>query len=318
MATLKVPDTAPSPTQDSEKLKKAFHGLGTDEKAIIWILGHRNASQRKKIRYTYQELYNESLIDRLKSELSGDFKKAVILWTMDPPERDAKMANKALQSKDKGIDHLKVIIEIACTTSPHHLMAVREAYCSMYDCSLEEDIACRVTPPLRQLLVGLVSSYRYDKEVVDEIVAKSEAAKLRDAIERKQLDDDDVVWILCTRNVFQLRATFECYRQIYGNPIDQDIKCCGTGNLESVLQMVIWCIDSPEKYFSKVLRASVVGLGTEEDSLTRAIVTRAEVDLMKIKEEYFNMHKTSLDDAIVGDTSGDYKDFLTTLLGTRL
>lgn len=49
-------------------------GWGTDEKAIIWVLGHRNASQRRILRDTYQHLYNESLIDRLQSELSGDFR----------------------------------------------------------------------------------------------------------------------------------------------------------------------------------------------------------------------------------------------------
>lgn len=48
-------------------------GLGTDENEVIWILGHRNASQRRKIKDTYQQLYNESLISRLDSELSGDF-----------------------------------------------------------------------------------------------------------------------------------------------------------------------------------------------------------------------------------------------------
>ena len=47
-------------------------GWGTDEKAIINILGHRNAIQRKQIRQTYEELYQEDLIKRLESELSGD------------------------------------------------------------------------------------------------------------------------------------------------------------------------------------------------------------------------------------------------------
>lgn len=48
-------------------------GWGTDEKAIISILGHRNAAQRRQIRLAYEELYQEDLIKRLESELSGDF-----------------------------------------------------------------------------------------------------------------------------------------------------------------------------------------------------------------------------------------------------
>jgi hypothetical protein len=49
-------------------------GFGTNEKELILVLGHRNAQQRKEIKETYQKLYNESLIDRLQSELSGDFR----------------------------------------------------------------------------------------------------------------------------------------------------------------------------------------------------------------------------------------------------
>ena len=54
-------------------------GWGTDEKAVIEILGHRNASQRQQIRDAYQQLFQEDLIKRLESELSGDFEVCISL-----------------------------------------------------------------------------------------------------------------------------------------------------------------------------------------------------------------------------------------------
>ncbi|KAK7317337.1 hypothetical protein RJT34_01474 [Clitoria ternatea] len=315
MASLKLPEVVPSPTHDSERLRKAVQGFGTDEKAIIMVLGHRNAQQRKEIRETYQQLYNESLIDRLHSELSGDFRKAVILWTYDPPERHARVAKDALKARWQRIKQLQVVVEIACASTPNHLVAVRQAYCSLFDCSLEEDIIASVAPPLRKLLVGLVSAYRYDKVAVNLEVAKAEASKLQEAINSKQLDHDHIVWILGTRNLFQLQETFACYKQLYGNTLEQDIKKCGNGDLESLLNVAILCTESPEKHFAKVVRDSILGLGTDEDSLSRAIVTRAEIDMLKVRFEYANMYKGSLDDDVIGDTSGDYRDFLMTLLG---
>lgn len=65
---------------------------------------------------------------------------------------------------------------------------------------------------------------------------------------------------------------------------------------------------------NQVVRSLVVGLGTDEDSLTRAIITRAEIDMEKIKKDYYEVNKISLLDAVVDDTSGDYKDFLVALL----
>lgn len=72
-----------------------------------------------------------------------------------------------------------------------------------------------------QLLLGLVTSYRFDKEVVDTNVAKLEAEHLHNAIKKKELDHDHVVWILGTRNFFQLRATFASYKQEYSTSIDE-------------------------------------------------------------------------------------------------
>ena len=69
---------------------------------------------------------------------------------------------------------------------------------------------------------------------------------------------------------------------------------------------------------SQVIRDSVVGLGTDEDSLSRAIVTRAEIDMEKVREQYRLLFNTSLDEDVIDDTSGDYKDFLMTLLGAKI
>lgn len=320
MSTISIPQPLPSPEEDAEKLWKAFKGWGTDEKAVIEILGHRSAQQRCAIADAYQRLHNESLLARLRSELSGDFGKAVILWTQDPVERDAKLVNKAMKKKDgpKGNRHLLVIIEIACASSPDHLMAVRKAYCSLFTSSLEEDVDIYFAQqePLRRLLMRLVTSYRYDGEQVDEVLARSEAAMLSDAIRNKQPHHEEVIRILGTRSKSQLKATFNCYKEEYGNAIDEDLGGSISDNdkFTLALKISVRCIESPEKYFAEVIRSSIVGLGTDEDLLTRAIVTRAEIDMKHIKEEY-KRYNTSLNTDVIGDTSGYYQEFLLALVG---
>lgn len=46
-------------------------GWGTDEKAIVAVLGYRNAPQRRQIRIAYEQLFEEDLVKRFESELSG-------------------------------------------------------------------------------------------------------------------------------------------------------------------------------------------------------------------------------------------------------
>lgn len=75
------------------------------------------------------------------------------------------------------------------------------------------------------------------------------------------------------------------------------------------------CLTYPEKYFENVLRLAINKQGTDEGALTRVVVTRAEVDLKIIKDDYHKRNSVPLDRAIAKDTRGDYEKMLLALIG---
>jgi annexin A13 len=60
---------------------------------------------------------------------------------MHPWERDARLAKEALK---KGPSSYGVLIEIACTRSSEELLGARKAYHSLFDHSIEEDVASHI------------------------------------------------------------------------------------------------------------------------------------------------------------------------------
>ncbi|XP_026660763.2 annexin D1-like [Phoenix dactylifera] len=312
MATLKVPATVPSPSEDAEQLRKAFAGWGTNEALIISILGHRTAARRRAIRQAYHQTYNEDLLKSLDGEISGDFERAVLLWTLDPAERDAWLANEAVRKWRPGN---RVLIEIACARSSRELFAVRQAYHARFKRSLEEDVAAHTTGDFRKLLVPLVSAYRYENAEVNLTLAKSEAKMLHEKISGKAYNHEDLIRILATRSKAQLVATFNYYNDEFGNSVNKDLKCDPKDEFLAALRAAIRCICFPERYFEKVIRSAINGLRTEENALTRVITTCAEVDLKEIAEVYQKRNSMPLEHAIKGDTTGDYEAMLLALLG---
>ncbi|XP_077213147.1 annexin Gh1-like [Tasmannia lanceolata] len=312
MSTVTVPVSVPSPIEDSEQLRKAFAGWGTNEKLIISILAHRNAAHRKLIRLTYSETYGEDLLKSLEKELSSDFERAVLLWALDPAERDAVLANETVRKWNPS-NH--ILIEIACARSSNELFLVRQAYHARYKRSLEEDVAAHTTGDFRKLLVLLITSYRYEGAEVNMTLAKSEAKILHGKISEKAYNHDEIVRILTTRSKAQLYATFNQYNNEFGNPINKDLKSDAKDEFLSALRAAIRCMVCPEKYFEKVIRLAINKMGTDEGALTRVITTRAEVDMKVIKDVYYKRNSVPLDRAIAKDTSGDYEDFLLSLIG---
>ena len=59
------------------------------------------------------------------------------------------------------------------------------------------------------------------------------------------------------------------------------------------------CIKDKPTVFAKVLQKSMKGLGTDDESLLRVIVSRCEVDMVQIKEAFQRDYKQSLGQWIV-------------------
>ncbi|KAL8256622.1 hypothetical protein R6Q59_031689 [Mikania micrantha] len=313
MSTVIIPAEVPPVSDDVEQLHKAFEGWGTNESLIIEILSHRDAEQRKLIRQTYAQTYNEDLLKALDKELTRDFERIVLLWTYDPPERDAYLANEALEKGDK---RYQVIVEIACTRSSLDLLQARKQYHVRYQKSLEEDVAYHTTGDFRKLLWSLVTSYRYEGEEVDMTLANSEAKLLHDKITEKCYNDDDLIRILATRSKAQINTTLNHYKNQFEQDVNKDLKADPNDEFLRMLRATIKSLTNPAKYFEKVLRLAINKQGTDEDALTRVVATRAEYDMKIIKEEYKKRSSVSLNEAIAKDTRGDYEDMLLALAGS--
>ena len=110
-----------------------------------------------------------------------------------------------------------------------------------------------------QLLVGLVSAYRYEGPRVSEEVARAEAKALVAAVKSgagKLVENDEVVRILTTRSKPHLVETFKYYKEMHGKRIEEDL---GQSGEETLLEAVL-CLAAPAKYFSQV-RADVHSIG---------------------------------------------------------
>lgn len=286
-------------------------GLGTDEKAIITCLTTCSADQRQQLKVQYKTMYGKDLMSDLKSELSGRLEQ-VVLALMDPvPLFLAKCLRKAM--KGAGTDE-EVLIEVLCTTTNEEVIAIREAYKKEVKRDLEKDVVSEASGHFERILVSVLQGNR-ETGPVDQAKAEADAKKLYDAGEGKWGTDESAFnTILATRSFPQLQAIFKAYNKVAGRSIQSSIKREFSGDIERGLLAIANCAENRPAYFASRLKASMRGLGTNDDDLIRLVVGRAEIDMVEIKQEFLAANKKSLVKWIEDDTSGDYEKILVAIV----
>uniref|UniRef100_A0A8C9WNM1 Annexin n=1 Tax=Scleropages formosus TaxID=113540 RepID=A0A8C9WNM1_SCLFO len=286
---------------------------GTDEQAIIDLLGSRSNKQRVPLLITYKTAYGKDLVKDLKSELSGNFEKLVLAMLKTPAQFDAHELKDAI--KGAGTDEA-CLIEILASRSNAEIQEINQIYKAENKKTLEEAIHGDTSGHFRRLLVSLAQGNRDERETVDISLAKQDAQMLYNAGENKLgTDESKFNAILCSRSKAHLRAVFHEYQQMCGRDIENSIAREMSGDLESGMLAVVKCIKNTPAYFAERLYKSMKGLGTKDRTLIRIMVSRSEVDMLDIRQEFVKNYGKSLYSYISGDTSGDYRKLLLKLCG---
>ncbi|KAL5203373.1 hypothetical protein ABZP36_014325 [Zizania latifolia] len=158
---------------------------------------------------------------------------------MDAAARDAKLANKALKKKGD-LRHLWVLVELACASSPDHLVAPR--------------LRLRLVAGGCGLLLALQGPAQAVPGAARELLPRSCTLRWWPRGSRWPLHGD-VVRIVSSRSKPQLRETLERYKQEHGEAIDEVLDGRRGNQLAAVLkaaQPALLCLTSPEKHFAEV------------------------------------------------------------------
>ncbi|KDP40510.1 hypothetical protein JCGZ_24509 [Jatropha curcas] len=307
--------------EELEALSKAFSGLGVDENSLISILGKSHPEHRRTFRKGTPHLFieDERSFERWDSHRMNllrhefvRFENALVLWAMHPWERDARLIYESLK---EGPQSYGVIVEIACTRSSEDLLGARKAYHSLFDHSIEEHVAAHVTTSERKLLVALVSAYRYEGPMVKEETAKFEAKIFANGIKngdkKNPMEDEEVIRILSTRSKLHIQAIYRHYKEVSGKSINEALE-----GADLILKETIECLCTPQAYFCKVVDEAMRNDADHQTKmgLTRVIVSRADVDLKEIDEDYNKLYGIALSKKINETANGNYRDFLLALI----
>ena len=299
-------------SQHVELLRAACQGAGTNEDDICRVIASTTNQERALIRRLYNQKYNEDLVTRLQSELSGDFKEAAIGSFMTPTEYDAYCLNGAM----KGLGTREgVLNEIIGSRTPQELQAIKQVYAANYGEMLDKAVESETSGSYQKLLLALLQGQRRFGVQPDMAGCQQDAAALYQAGEGKWgTDEATFTRIFSTRSPEELALINQYYKQSAGKGLLGAIDAEFSGDEKDLLNTVVRANVYPHGFYAKNIYDSVKGAGTNDSKLIRNVCARHAVDLPYIKQAYQTDYGTDMLTDIQSDTSGHYRQVLSALV----
>lgn len=286
-------------------------GFGTDEKALIRVLGSLGPLEINGVKTAFQARHHRDLMKDIHSETSGHFRDGLMGIVRGPLDQDCHVLHDAIKGAGTKESALN---DVLLGRSNADINAIKIHYHHTHHRSLESDVKGDLSMKTERLF-DMVMSARRNEESAPLIPQQIEAdvAEIYRATEgRAGADQIAVCSILTSRSDSQIRAIAQAYKQRYHRSLDENIKKEFSGHMEDALLFIVRAAEDPAKHDADLLEDAMRGLGTNDHKLIRRIIMMHwnPQRLDQANRAYQHFYHRSLAERVRGETRGDYEKLM--------
>ena len=304
---------SPQELKQLENMAIQFHDaiFRKDEDKLYEILSTTTNLDRQIIRRYYKKTFNLPIQSDIKSQLSSSLKDITLDLFDLSYEFDARELHRSLTSF---VADENTLIEIFVTRPKSHLDLIQKIYKKFYKNSIKDDIRKLKSKEFAQFLLVMLTNQRPTQKTISINDAYNIAKEIiKNGIKAYGTDINffKVVFLEKSREdlIIISRAFFELYKKSLYDSIEAET----SGRNRKLLKGILFGVITPAQWFAKKAFNAIQGLGTDENTLNRVMVSRAEIDMEEIREYYFKDRNNDIKNDIHGDTSGTYRKILINL-----
>ena len=276
---------------------------GKEIKGILLdVIMKNNLKNRVDISNYYQYKYGISLFDEIKTKIKGDFGYCAAQLFLSPLDFCIHHLKLGLENKD-----LRAMEQLTSRT-PEELKLIEDKYNKTTGKNLKDDIKKAFNGPIGNNLINLWDTKRTinpnpNKSDCENFANTLIQNKPKDWVENENIFKE----IFIERSPEELILIARYYLKNSGKNLIDDIESKTNGDIRYLLREILYNNIMPHELFADKIRFAIAGAGTDEETLSRVLVSRCELDMSAIRDMYFTKYNVSLKDDIIGDTSKNYQ-----------
>jgi len=307
------------PNADSDAIRKATKGFGTNDSLLISTLVPLSVLQRDAVAHNYMTRFGKVLVDVLDSESSSWFKMGLHGIATGPLAWDVELIHQALA----GIGTNEILLtEILLGRTPADLHLLSAAYHHKYGRQLIDKVRADLSGKIeRMFLMALNANPPPDSVPVNPVDVEMDVDNLYKAAQGKAGTNEIAFCeIIINRSRTHLSAIIAAYAKKYRS-LTKVIKSEFSGTMRAGLLHIVEGA-KPKRDMqgiwrdAKLIDKAMVGMGTRDIQLVWRIV-RAQWDparMVAIRDAYKRRTNKDLEARVASETSGSYKKLMVALV----